>query len=745
MLKRTLISFTLPVVLLLGNESGNHAAQSATDAQLKQNSGTLEKMIVESGSVIMTLDLSGLNGSSSLVARPVAVHFNVAANSFFPVLVFNDLLRGSEPGSIALVPQNAPTVPALLGASLKQLVVEKLPSGEASDLAVRDSNTGFTFFNVEGHQYNYDADAKALSVTDGRLLISKEFANALGRPSDAGGVVGKISVGAVMQPIEITHLDENGDVKSTTLPALSQPDVGTIPGPDVIVGDLNGLAQFGSAGTRVGLAVGTDSCNAGTVDLDWFALPDNDHPVIPQNLYRMSSGPSNNERFEQVGQSSVKHAFTALTQNICGFGCNGVGGSHLGSGCSDPYSASLNSGPNLGSRAWINAFTGFFPRGDSQTPPNNHTGHVHDGTSHRILVEINDLNTTLNPGATYFAEAQYVTPHEYNWCQTHPGQCNMYNNASYRQYNVTGITNFTFSPVAPTVRMQPAIMAWTGAAVNQIEPAPGSDGIWFMGYKVTNPSPGVWHYEYALYNQNLDRSIQSFSVPLGAGVNVSNIGFNAPPQHPGWANDGTQGDLGYSSVPWTVNQTASSLTWSCETFAQNQNANAIRCGTLYNFRFDTGQPPETTNATVGFFKTGSPMTVQILAPSQGSPTPSPTPTPTGTPTPTPTPTPTATPTPTPTPTATPTPAPTPTPGQITLSARGYKVQGRQAVDLSWTGATSNNIDIYRNGVLIVTVPNIPGFYTDHIGARGNGRYTYKVCEAGTQNCSNEVTVRFGGG
>ena len=26
-----------------------------------------------------------------------------------------------------------------------------------------------------------------------------------------------------------------------------------------------------------------------------------------------------------------------------------------------------------------------------------------------------------------------------------------------------------------------------------------------------------------------------------------------------------------------------------------------------------------------------------------------------------------------------------------------------------------------------------------------GRYTYKVCEAGTQNCSNEVTVRFGGG
>jgi hypothetical protein len=114
--------------------------------------------------------------------------------------------------------------------------------------------------------------------------------------------------------------------------------------------------------------------------------------------------------------------------------------------------------------------------------------------------------------------------------------------------------------------------------------------------------------------------------------------------------------------------------------------------------------------------------------------------PTGTPTPTPTATPTASPTPTPTPTATPTatqtPTPTPTPGQITLIARGYKVQGQQAVDLSWNGATSNNIDIYRNGALIATVPNIPGFYTDHIGVRGKGTYTYRVCDAGTQNCSN---------
>ena len=58
--------------------------------------------------------------------------------------------------------------------------------------------------------------------------------------------------------------------------------------------------------------------------------------------------------------------------------------------------------------------------------------------------------------------------------------------------------------------------------------------------------------------------------------------------------------------------------------------------------------------------------------------------------------------------------------------------------------SSNNIDIFRNGVVIATVPNIPSLYTDNIGKRGRGTYTYWVCDAGTQHCSNQVTVRFGG-
>ena len=76
-----------------------------------------------------------------------------------------------------------------------------------------------------------------------------------------------------------------------------------------------------------------------------------------------------------------------------------------------------------------------------------------------------------------------------------------------------------------------------------------------------------------------------------------------------------------------------------------------------------------------------------------------------------------------------------------LTARGYKARGQHTVDLSWSGATSTNVDVYRNGVLVAMTAN-DGFYTDSPGGRGHATYTYKVCEAGTQTCSNNATVTF---
>ena len=72
---------------------------------------------------------------------------------------------------------------------------------------------------------------------------------------------------------------------------------------------------------------------------------------------------------------------------------------------------------------------------------------------------------------------------------------------------------------------------------------------------------------------------------------------------------------------------------------------------------------------------------------------------------------------------------------------GEKGGGINTVRLKWRGATSANIDVYRNGMLVATTPN-DGLYDDSTGDTGQAQYMEQVCEAGTQNCSNTVTVNF---
>jgi extracellular elastinolytic metalloproteinase len=77
---------------------------------------------------------------------------------------------------------------------------------------------------------------------------------------------------------------------------------------------------------------------------------------------------------------------------------------------------------------------------------------------------------------------------------------------------------------------------------------------------------------------------------------------------------------------------------------------------------------------------------------------------------------------------------------ITLTATGYKVKGVKFADLSWSGATTANVDIYRDTTKITTAND--GAYTDNTGQKGGGSFTYRVCEAGTTVCSPTVTIVF---
>src|SRR5437879_10848868 len=86
--KRTFSYFTLPLLLLLSNSSGNSAPQSPAKSPEGQT-GTFEKMIVANGNVAMDLDLNRLNGIASRAqeSKRETLRFQVSPNSFFTILV----------------------------------------------------------------------------------------------------------------------------------------------------------------------------------------------------------------------------------------------------------------------------------------------------------------------------------------------------------------------------------------------------------------------------------------------------------------------------------------------------------------------------------------------------------------------------------------------------------------------------------------------------------------------------------
>jgi serine protease len=81
------------------------------------------------------------------------------------------------------------------------------------------------------------------------------------------------------------------------------------------------------------------------------------------------------------------------------------------------------------------------------------------------------------------------------------------------------------------------------------------------------------------------------------------------------------------------------------------------------------------------------------------------------------------------------------PVEIDLSVAKRVRRNRGFSDLSWTGATADNVDIYRNGTLLKTAAN-NGSYSDNVGKRPSGTFTYEVCDQDTTDCSPAITVSF---
>lgn len=365
--------------------------------------------------------------------------------------------------------------------------------------------------------------------------------------------------------------------------------------PDLIVGRISGIGEYGTVNGISAYAIGTTACNAGDVWLSWrdSGAFSNQHPVIAQNLFRLKDG-----AFEQLGMSWLKHGFCAADSTVCGSCQNASGCDWLGLGCSDTYGWGLNGSQTyLGPRNEVNPSTGYFP-----FPHSSPTGH--STLRGRLLVAIADLDPSLNAGALYFGESEYITPDD-------AGTSTANNNNTYARVNVgnlsSGIYNLEFT--GPLTVGDPAIFAWQdqdpGVVLKQVDIA--GDGRFWVGYRTTDNGDGTWHYEYAIYNLNSDRAAGSFSIPVGPGVSVTNVAFHDVDYHSGEPYDNTD---------WSSSASGGSVTWSSPaTFDVNPDSNALRWGTMYSYRFDASGPPVSVAASIGLFRPGSPD--EVLFPAMG--------------------------------------------------------------------------------------------------------------------------------
>lgn len=361
-------------------------------------------------------------------------------------------------------------------------------------------------------------------------------------------------------------------------------------GPNISFCELYQLTQFGRSGDTVGLAATTTSWNVGTHDAHWYPLPETQHPFIAQNVYRLK-----NDRFEQIGESWVKHGFYALSGEQCNTSCTYEAGHsegrYLGVGCTDTYDAFLNADRNtLGPRSEINPWTGGYAIGGSHLS----TNHSHNnGILHRLQVKDADLNPSQNSGAAYYLEGYYV----------HLEDVNVMDSAAWRTITITsgapgGNWNFDSGNFDDRPNIGFAIDAWTGARqtviAQEVPPIEGTspDGRCILAAKASDLGGGTWHFEYALLNIDMNRKVGSFSVPLPPNTTVTNVGFHAPLSH----------NEPYDNLAWTPAQSSNSLTWTTVN-------NPCRWGTVYNFRFDANYPPGDVMATLGLFTAGSPNSV----------------------------------------------------------------------------------------------------------------------------------------
>lgn len=454
---------------------------------------------------------------------------------------------------------------------------------------------GELVFTGDLAHFELDRAQGRLRVFNIDLRVSKELARRLGSPDYEGMAVGVLTLDArILVPALATALTPEGGTPPACGDWSGQQDVALLNIPTI------GQAERDTAGARVGITPSAALKNVGTANVPWQfkfsgTFPPygtSQHPYLVWALYRVANG-----RIEQLGISDVKHAFLTINNNCDDGAC--TDDQILGQGCEDIYGEGNNEDEfSLSYRSEITAHTGVWPsQGSHFDQDNNNTqdhppGNEDPPFAHRMMISEADLQTA---GANYYLEAWYVVRDDIN----------IFNSMGYRRtipsFN-SGTGTWTFN-LPNAFQQGSALATWVDpnspGSGNAIQVLDTGVGRVRLAAKTTSLGGGLWRYDYALMNHDLDRQVGSFRIPLD-GASATSAYFR---------------DVdGNAANNWTAAITGAAITWT------RTGATGLDWGTMYNFGFVSNTAPTDAAAVLTPVEAGGPATYSIAtkAPTAGS-------------------------------------------------------------------------------------------------------------------------------
>ncbi|HZN40770.1 MAG TPA: hypothetical protein VFD82_18335, partial [Planctomycetota bacterium] len=355
---------------------------------------------------------------------------------------------------------------------------------------------------------------------------------------------------------------------------------GSVPGTDIMVYDVVGVTVAGRQGLaypggEAGVIIGHSHCNAGTVHLPWVGSTTggvmlDTYPKIAFLLARESNG-----RLVQVsGKSYLKHSRVAFnfSSGPCA-PCQTGPPQTFRIGCSDTYSTGFNgSQSNLGPTDEIDPWLGswnpvgsYFDRGDPPVTGPAATDGIQSlnvtgfgPVKNRMVVPETELST---PG-TFYGQVHLMIKGE--------PVGNRANNLVSRGLSFTWNGTSWTSAVAGSSVAGSVLTRWAGASTD-LGGNGMDDGRFLVAVKVTGPSNGLWHYEFAVQNLDNTRGGASLRIPVCPTARVLNTGFRDIDRDP--------------LNQWTASRSASEMA-----FLASAN-NSLDWNCIYNFWFDSDAAP----------------------------------------------------------------------------------------------------------------------------------------------------------